>query len=455
MTMARAVREIQAATSDDAIVVTGAGLPQGMVKQRWVTRRPRTHLTSGGFSTMGFELPAAIGAQLAAPERQVLADLAATAASCRSMQELQTAVLAGTPVCTVILDNSGWISIKGGQETFFGRTAWTDFMTPDGSIYSPAFDGDRRGVRTPRRARRRTRRGRAGGPTSARVRRPVARPRQGGSRPRPRPARTRPAGGTRPARRYHAEAARALGRRRRRGAAPMTVASPPLRPSTCARRSVDAGDALPRASIGTVPILWNNVDLADLRLGTDAADRSSTRSPGPATTAPSWGSGSPRARRCATPSSSGACALAEVYASIPATVDGPDAGRPRGRPRTPAAPVRRWRRGARPRPRRFGRSATERAGRAARAGHAAPDRRRLGMASSTCVQRSPRRRATAGLPCRVPPPRRDVRRDARRGRAAGGSPRSEPSCRSASTSGTTSVGGGDPVRGARAISASA
>ena len=39
MTMARAVREVQAATRPDAIVVTGAGLPQGMVKQRWVTGR--------------------------------------------------------------------------------------------------------------------------------------------------------------------------------------------------------------------------------------------------------------------------------------------------------------------------------------------------------------------------------------------------------------------------------
>jgi hypothetical protein len=43
MTMARAVREVQRGTRDDAIVVTGAGLPQGMVKQRWVTRlRGRT-----------------------------------------------------------------------------------------------------------------------------------------------------------------------------------------------------------------------------------------------------------------------------------------------------------------------------------------------------------------------------------------------------------------------------
>ena len=138
MTMARAVREVQAATSDDAVVVTGAGLPQGMVKQRWVTRQPRTHLTSGGFSTMGFTLPAAIGAQLAMPDRQVLA-VCGDGDFLQTMQELQAAVLAGTPVCTIVLDNSGWISIKGGQQSFFGRSAWTDFLTPDGSIYSPDF----------------------------------------------------------------------------------------------------------------------------------------------------------------------------------------------------------------------------------------------------------------------------------------------------------------------------
>jgi len=138
MTMARAVREIQRATKDDAIVVTGAGLPQGMVKQRWVTRRPRTHLTSGGFSTMGFTLPAAIGAQLAMPDREVLA-VCGDGDFLQTMQELQAAVLAGAPVCTIVLDNSGWISIKGGQQGFFGRSAWTDFLTPDGSIYSPDF----------------------------------------------------------------------------------------------------------------------------------------------------------------------------------------------------------------------------------------------------------------------------------------------------------------------------
>ena len=135
--MARAVREVQAATRDDAIVVTGAGLPQGMVKQRWVTRQPRTHITSGGFSTMGFTLPAAIGAQLAKPDAQVLA-VCGDGDFLQTMQELAAAAMLGVPVCTVVLDNSGWISIKGGQQAHFGRTAATDFVR-DGAPYSPDF----------------------------------------------------------------------------------------------------------------------------------------------------------------------------------------------------------------------------------------------------------------------------------------------------------------------------
>ncbi|MGH2356978.1 MAG: thiamine pyrophosphate-binding protein, partial [Candidatus Limnocylindria bacterium] len=139
MTMARAVREVQAATRPDAIVVTGAGLPQGMVKQRWVTRQSRAHLTSGGFSTMGFTLPAAIGAQLARPDRQVLA-VCGDGDFLQTMQELATLAMLGTPACVVILDNSGWISIKGGQQAFFGRTAATDFVARDGSWYAPDYE---------------------------------------------------------------------------------------------------------------------------------------------------------------------------------------------------------------------------------------------------------------------------------------------------------------------------
>jgi acetolactate synthase-1/2/3 large subunit len=138
MTQARAIAEVQSATALDAIVVTGAGLPQSIVRQNWVTRAPRTHITSGGFSTMGFTVPAAIGASLAAPGRQVLG-IAGDGDFLQTMQELATAAMLDAPVVFVVLNNSGWISIKGGQANFFGRTAFVDFLRPDGSVYSPDY----------------------------------------------------------------------------------------------------------------------------------------------------------------------------------------------------------------------------------------------------------------------------------------------------------------------------
>lgn len=148
MTQARAIAEIQAA-SRDAIVTTGAGLPQSIVRQNWVTRRPRTHLTSGGFSTMGFTVPAAIGAKLARPEEHVIG-IAGDGDFLQTMQELATAAMLGTPVCFVVLDNSGWLSIKGGQQNFFGRSAATDFLRPDGSVYTVDYAriGESFGVRS-------------------------------------------------------------------------------------------------------------------------------------------------------------------------------------------------------------------------------------------------------------------------------------------------------------------
>ena len=138
MTQARAIFEIQAATRPDAIVVTGAGLPQSIVKQNWVTRLPRTHITSGGFSTMGFTVPGAIGAALGQPGRQVIG-IAGDGDFLQTVQELAAAEMLDIPVVFVVLDNSGWMSIKGGQHSFFGRTAKTDFLRRDGSLYSPDY----------------------------------------------------------------------------------------------------------------------------------------------------------------------------------------------------------------------------------------------------------------------------------------------------------------------------
>lgn len=82
MTQARATKELRSALDRRAIVVTGAGIVQAIIRQEFPVYEPRTHLTSGGFSTMGFTVPAAIGAKLAQPDRQV-ARSAAMATSCR------------------------------------------------------------------------------------------------------------------------------------------------------------------------------------------------------------------------------------------------------------------------------------------------------------------------------------------------------------------------------------
>jgi acetolactate synthase-1/2/3 large subunit len=138
MTQPRAVRELRAALDRSAIVVTGAGLVQGVVRQDFPVYEPRTHLTSGGFSTMGFTVPAAIGAKLAAPERQV-AGVAGDGDFLQTMQEMAVAAMLDLPVLFVVLNNAGWISIKGGQLSNFGRMFATEFQRRDGSLYSPDF----------------------------------------------------------------------------------------------------------------------------------------------------------------------------------------------------------------------------------------------------------------------------------------------------------------------------
>jgi len=138
MTQNRAVTELRRALDRRTIVVTGAGLPQGVVRQDFPVYEPRTHLTSGGFSTMGFTVPAAIGAKLAAPDRPVCG-IAGDGDFLQTMQEMATAVILDLPVLFVVLNNSGWISIKGGQLANFGRTLAVEFTRRDGSAYSPDY----------------------------------------------------------------------------------------------------------------------------------------------------------------------------------------------------------------------------------------------------------------------------------------------------------------------------
>ena len=137
MTQSRAIKELRAALDRRAIVVTGAGIVQAVVRQEFPVYEPRTHLTSGGYSTMGFTVPAAIGAKLAQPDRQVAA-VCGDGDFLQTMQEIGVAAMLDLPVLFVVLNNSGFGSIKGGQLANFGRTAAVDFMRR-GQPYTPHY----------------------------------------------------------------------------------------------------------------------------------------------------------------------------------------------------------------------------------------------------------------------------------------------------------------------------
>jgi acetolactate synthase-1/2/3 large subunit len=122
----------------DTIFVVGSGNTQGAVKQTLPVYSPRTHMTCGGFSTMGWAVPAAIGAKLAAPDRPVVC-IVGDGDFLMTSQEIAICVTNNIPVTFVIQNNAGYMSIRGGQRKLMGRHIGTEFNTPDGKPYSPDF----------------------------------------------------------------------------------------------------------------------------------------------------------------------------------------------------------------------------------------------------------------------------------------------------------------------------
>ena len=120
------------------IVLAGSGNTQGAVKQTFPVYEPRTHLTTGGFSSMGWPVPAALGAKLAAPDRQV-ACITGDGDFLMTAQEIGVAIQHDIPVVFIVQDNSGYISIRGGQRNATDRIIGTEFNRPDGTPYSPSF----------------------------------------------------------------------------------------------------------------------------------------------------------------------------------------------------------------------------------------------------------------------------------------------------------------------------
>src|SRR6185312_9962536 len=137
-TLQRPLAALRQVMDRDGIVLAGSGNTQGTVKQTFPVYEPRTHLTTGGFSAMGWPVPAALGAKLAAPDRQV-ACITGDGDFMMTVQEIGVAMQHDIPVVFIVQDNSGYISIRGGQRNATDRIIGTEFNRPDGTPYSPSF----------------------------------------------------------------------------------------------------------------------------------------------------------------------------------------------------------------------------------------------------------------------------------------------------------------------------
>ncbi len=124
----------------DAIITLSAGLPQEIFSQQWIAYYPGTFISSGGFSTMGFALPAAMGAKLARPDKKVIA-IEGDGSFLMNNVELATAKQYEIPIMVVILNNYGWISIRDLQiRSFKERVFTTEFRDRSGRLYTVDFE---------------------------------------------------------------------------------------------------------------------------------------------------------------------------------------------------------------------------------------------------------------------------------------------------------------------------
>jgi acetolactate synthase I/II/III large subunit len=112
------IAHIGAVTEPDALITTDVGQHQMWVAQTYPFRRPRTLLTSGGLGTMGFGLPAAIGAALAHPARQVVC-ISGDGSFQMNIQELATLAELELNVSIVIMNNQHLGLVRQQQELFF------------------------------------------------------------------------------------------------------------------------------------------------------------------------------------------------------------------------------------------------------------------------------------------------------------------------------------------------
>ncbi len=139
LSMGEVVDRISAAVGHDAVVVTDVGQNQMIAARYSRFRRSRCFVTSGGLGTMGFGIPAAIGAKIAAPREQVIL-YTGDGGFQMTMQELGTIMQENTGVKMVILNNDYLGMVRQWQELFYGcRYSATPLVNPDFGKIAQAY----------------------------------------------------------------------------------------------------------------------------------------------------------------------------------------------------------------------------------------------------------------------------------------------------------------------------
>jgi acetolactate synthase-1/2/3 large subunit len=132
------IEELCRRTSDDTIITTGVGQHQMWTAQFYKFSRPRQLITSGGLGTMGFGLPAAIGAQVARPDATVI-DIDGDHSFNMTLAELNTAVQHGLPIKVCILNNGYMGMVRQWQELFYSnRYVYSQLCNPNYAAFAQA-----------------------------------------------------------------------------------------------------------------------------------------------------------------------------------------------------------------------------------------------------------------------------------------------------------------------------
>ena len=129
--MAEVVNRLSEITDGKAIVVTDVGQHQMVTSRYYQYKDTNSNITSGGLGTMGFALPAAIGAKLGAPEKTVVA-IIGDGGFQMTIQELGTILQFGVDVKILIFNNNFLGMVRQLQELFFEkRYSFTDIVNPN------------------------------------------------------------------------------------------------------------------------------------------------------------------------------------------------------------------------------------------------------------------------------------------------------------------------------------